>query len=96
MKALYRLQYWGLPLFGIFVEDKEKVEWLIQEQIKVKIKEDNYIFDEDSIEMLTDDESKVAVVERFELEFGVNPFWHPTGDYETVNESYDEFIRALK
>lgn len=95
MKALYKLQYCGLPLFGIFVEEKEKVEWLLREKIKVKIGEHNYVFDEDSIEILTDDESKVAAVERYDLEHGINPFWCLTGEFEFVNEAYEAYKSNL-
>ena len=101
MKALYkidlRLRYASAT--GLFIEDKEKIEWLLKTKPKIyfgeisgKRSEVSGTLDEDDIQMITDDPDDLKVIERLELEHGINPFWYSTGEFESVNEAYEAFI----
>ena len=104
MKALYkidlRLRYASAT--GLFIEDKEKIEWLLKTKPKIyfgeisgKRSEVSGVLDEDDIQMITDDPDELAVVSRLELEHGINPFWYPTGEFEFVNEAYEAYKSNL-
>ena len=97
MKALYKidLHLHYAHATGLFIEDKEKVEWLLREkpeiyfgEISGKHSNVSGVLDEDDIQMITDGPDDLKVIERLDLEHGINPFWYPTGDYETVNDLY--------
>lgn len=100
MKALYKLR---IELrysnhYGLFIEEKEKVEWLLREkpeiyfgEISGKHSNVSGALDEDCIQMITDDPAELAVIERLELEHGINPFWYSTGDFEFVNDAYEAY-----
>lgn len=95
MKALYKLEVdlTYSTMRGIFIEDKEKVEWLLETKPEIYFgevagKHSNVsgILESEHITMITDD---LKVVERLDLEHGVNPFWYPSGDFETLNDMYE-------
>ena len=103
MKALYKidLHLHYASAVGLFIEDKEKVEWLLREKPEINFGEISGkhsdvpgTIDEDDIQMITDDPDELLVVERLELEHGINPFWYPTGDFEFVNEAYEDFVSS--
>ena len=96
MKALYKLKIecrnWSGS--GLFIEDKEKVEWLLKERPRIYFRNHvSGILDEDDIQMITDDPDELLVIERLDLEHGINPFWYPTGEFEFVNEAYEAFVQ---
>ena len=102
MKALYKLkiELKHSSHHGLFIEDKEKVEWLLKTnpeinfgEISGKYSEVSGTLDEDDIQMITDDQDELAVVSRLDLEHGINPFWYPTGEFEFVNEAYEAFVQ---
>ena len=103
MKALYKidLHLHYADATGLFIEDKEKVEWLLREkpeiyfgEISGKHSDISGALDEDDIQMITDDPDELKVIERLELEHGINPFWYPTGEFEFVNEAYGAFVSS--
>ena len=103
MKALYKLkiELKHSSHHGLFIEDKEKVEWLLKTkpeiyfgEISGKHSNVSGALDEDDIQMITDDPDELAVVSRLDLEHGINPFWYPTGDFEFVNEAYEDFVSS--
>jgi hypothetical protein len=101
MKALYKidLHLHYANATGLFIEDKEKVEWLLETkpeiyfgEISGKHSEVFGALDKDDIQMITDDPDDLKVVERLHLEHGINPFWYPTGDYKTVMDMYNNLV----
>jgi len=104
MKALYKidLHLHYASAVGLFIEDKEKVEWLLKTKPEIYFGEiagkHSEVFgalDEDDIQMITDDPDELKVIERLELEHGINPFWYPTEEFEFVNEAYEAFKSNL-
>jgi hypothetical protein len=45
--------------------------------------------------MITDDPDDLKVIDRLDLEHGINPFWYSTGYYEFVNDAYEEYSSGL-
>jgi len=104
MKALYKidLHLHYASATGLFIEDKEKVEWLLRTKPEIyfgeiagKHSDVSGVLDKDDIQMITDDPDELAVVSRLDLEHGINPFWHPTGEFEFVNEAYEAYKSNL-
>ena len=102
MKALYKidLHLHYAHAVGFFIEEKEKADWLLKTKPKIyfgeisgKRSSVSRTLDEDDIQMITDDPDDLKVIERLDLEHGINPFWYPAGEFEFVNEAYDGFIQ---
>lgn len=83
MLGLYKLHgrtYYG-TLYGLFIEDTEKVEKLIDEKIEVNFgevlgKHSEVVsnLDKSDIELVTTDEAVIKTVQDNNLCFGYNPF----------------------
>lgn len=94
MNALYRMYVdcrRNGCLEGIFIADKEDVEFLVKNKVQVyfgevlgKHSEIYGTIEEKEIEMITDDENVLSVIEKYGLETGFSPF-----DYY-VPSSYGE------
>jgi hypothetical protein len=106
MKAVYKMIFdagrMG-SLSGTFVAEKEHVELLVNDGIRVyfgeKLGKHSEIagpVDEDEIKMLTDDPEVVLTVERYELESGYNPFWHRPMDLEEDEHHCETVIELIE
>lgn len=104
MKALYKLtiELKYSTHHGLFIEEKEKVEWLLKTKPEIYFgeiagKHSNVsgTLDEDYLQMISDDPDDFKVIERLDLEHGINPFWYPTGDFEFVNDAYEAYKLTL-
>jgi hypothetical protein len=91
MKALYKFHFdcgRNGDLYGLFIEEKEKVESLMESgevvyfgEVLGKHSEIMGPIEEADLTFVTDDEKVLAVVEHYGLEHGFNPF-----DYQTASE----------
>lgn len=84
MKAVFKLHFdcgRSGELTGLFIAEKEQVEWLKQSKLEVYFGEvlgkHSEVFgplDESDITLVSEDESVVKVIEDNDLENGFNPF----------------------
>ena len=100
MKALYRMNlYCGKMgnLEGIFIADTEDIDYLTNHEISVyfgevlgKFSEISSTINEKDIELITDEENVISIVEKYELENGYNPLAYSLCQYDTEDILDDE------
>ncbi|MDA3855100.1 MAG: hypothetical protein PF569_02490 [Candidatus Woesearchaeota archaeon] len=83
INALYRLNIdcgRSGELYGIFIADKDAINHIIHDKIKIyfgevlgKHSEIFGVIDEGEIELITDDPKILSIVEKYNLEIGINP-----------------------